>query len=175
MRQLKIDLAELEFAFESSSEMISNYLDLDTGELIMVSDDELSLLESIIETSSDEPSQPVDWQSVFEDEHVPEWQRERLMKAYQVETGLGERFISIAGDSSHEGYQDMKAFIVTIHDRKLLEQLDRAINGRGAFRNFKDVLSEHPAERERWFQFKQERLHQRVLDWLESQDITPIQ
>jgi hypothetical protein len=48
-------------------------------------------------------------------------------------------------------------------------------SGRGAFRYFKDVLLDYPAERERWFQFKRERLQQRILDWLEAHGITPLQ
>ena len=43
-----------------------------------------------------------------------------------------------------------------------------------AFRRFKDVLVEHPRERERWFGFKDQRLEKRVLEWLESEDIEPI-
>jgi hypothetical protein len=69
----------------------------------------------------------------------------------------------------------MEAFIATVHDRRLQERLERAISGRGAFRYFKDVLLDYPAERERWFQFKRERLHLRILDWLEAYGITPHQ
>ncbi len=47
MRQLKIDLSELEMAFDSYGKMISYYLDLETGEVISVSDEESGLLESI--------------------------------------------------------------------------------------------------------------------------------
>ena len=38
MRQLKIDLCEIELAFDSGSEMISFYLDLETGEVVSVGD-----------------------------------------------------------------------------------------------------------------------------------------
>ncbi len=57
----------------------------------------------------------------------------------------------------------MEAFIVTVHNPRLQEQLERAISGRGAFRYFKDMLLDYPAERECWFQFKRERLHHRML------------
>ena len=39
MGQLKIDLSELELAFDSRSEMISCCLDLETGDVISVSDE----------------------------------------------------------------------------------------------------------------------------------------
>ena len=175
MRQLKIDLSELELAFDNYEGMISYYLDLETGEVISVSDEERGLLESIYESYYDEQSETVDWESAIEKEHVPDWQRELLIKADRVEAGFGDRFISITSEGSHEGYRDMEAFIATVRNRRLQERLERAISGRGAFRYFKDVLLDYPAERERWFQFKQERLHQRILDWLEAHGITPLQ
>ena len=57
----------------------------------------------------------------------------------------------------------------------LEESLEVAINGRGAFRHFKDVLQEHPQERERWFAFQKQRAHRRILRWLETEDIVARQ
>ena len=115
MRQLKIDLSELEIAFDSGGEMISYYLDLETGEVISVSDEERELLESIYESYYDEQSQTVDWESAFEKEHVPDWQREQLQIADRVEAGFGSRFIAIPSEGTQEGYRDMEAFIATVH------------------------------------------------------------
>jgi hypothetical protein len=175
MRQLKIDLSELEHAFDSGSEIIFYYLDLDTGEVISVSDEERVMLESIYESYYDEQSQTVDWENAFEKEHIPDWQCGRLQEADRVEEGFGSRFIAIPSEGSHEGYRDMEAFIPTVRNRRLQEHLERAISGRGAFRYFKDVLLDYPAERERWFQFKGERLHLRILDWLEAHGISHLQ
>jgi len=102
--------------------------------------------------------------NAFEKEHVPDWQREQLRYADRVEAGSGDHVISIPSEGSYEGYCDMEAFIATVRNRRLQERLERAINGRGAFRYSKDVLLDYPVERERWFQFKREWLHQRILD-----------
>jgi len=107
MRQLKIDLSELELVFDSGSEMISYYLDLETGEVISVSDEERGSLESIYESYYDEQSQTIDWENAFEKEHVPDWQRELLQNADRVEVGFGDRFIAIPSECSHEVYCDM--------------------------------------------------------------------
>ena len=72
MRQLKIDLSDLELAFDSGSEMISCCLDLETGDVISVSDEERGLLESICESYCDGQSQAVDWENAFEKEHIPD-------------------------------------------------------------------------------------------------------
>jgi hypothetical protein len=67
----------------------------------------------------------------------------------------------------------MAAFVETVADRRLREMLDLALDGRGAFRRFKAVLSDHPVERERWFAFRQEHLDQDMKEWLAENDIEP--
>jgi hypothetical protein len=70
------------------------------------------------------------------------------------------------------GYDDIEVFIDTVRNPRLRERLEWTIRGRGAFRYFKDVLLDYPAEREHWFQFKQARLQQRIFEWLEEHGIT---
>jgi hypothetical protein len=65
----------------------------------------------------------------------------------------------------------MEEFIYTVRDERLAAKLQRAISGKGAFRYFKDVLSDYPAERERWFAFRDQRERRRMLEWLESEGI----
>ena len=175
MRQLRIDLSELEMAFDSGNETISFYLDLETGEVIPVSDEDCGLLEIIYASYYDEPTQTVDWKAAFQEKHIPNWQLEGLQNADRIEAGFGSRFIAIPQEGADVGYRDMEAFINTVSNRRLQEHLERALSGRGAFRSFKDVLLDYPAERERWFQLKQDRLHQRMLAWLDEQGITLCQ
>jgi len=172
MRHLSIDMPELELAFESGFEMISYYLDLYTGEVISVSEEARNVLDTIYESYYDEQTQIVGWESAFENERVPDWQRDLVKDADRVEVGFGDTIIAIPSESPSEGYSDMEAFINTVHNPHLKEHLERAINRRGPFRNFKDVLLDYPSERERWFQFKRERLQSRILEWLEENDIT---
>ena len=145
MNQLKIDLSELQMAFEGGSEITSYYLDIETGEILSISDDERGLLENIYELYYDEQTQTVDWEVAFKDEHTPDWQHERIQDVDRVEAGFGSRYIEIPSESSQEGYRDMEAFIFTVLNPRMQEQLERAISGRGAFRYFKDVLLDYPA------------------------------
>jgi len=46
-----------------------------------------------------------------------------------------------------------------------------ALNGKGAFRRFKDVLYNYPEERERWFNFQYEKKKSRLLKWLKDEEI----
>jgi hypothetical protein len=92
----------------------------------------------------------------------------------QVEEGFGERYITIPNAESYEGYQDMEDFIETVKDAKLQQQLYNAIAGKGAFRRFKDVLNYYPKERERWFKFKDEKVMERINEWLDEEGIEII-
>lgn len=47
----------------------------------------------------------------------------------------------------------------------------RAIEGRGAFRRFKDVLLEFPQLREQWFAFHETRMRRRALEWLADHEV----
>ena len=82
-----------------------------------------------------------------------------------------DRYERIPKVESHEDYEDREDFIGTVEDDRLAELLQVAIDGKGAFRRFKDVLARHPQERERWFRFKDER----ALEWLNDIGISPIE
>lgn len=73
--------------------------------------------------------------------------------------------------SSREQYRWMERFIATMMEPELRGKLVSAIDGKGAFRRFKDVLMVHPAERERWFEFRTERLRSCMESWLAAHSI----
>jgi len=173
MRHLNVDMSNLIDAFEGGYETISYFMDLETGEVISVTEDARGILDIVYKSYFDEQTQTVDCENAFENEDVPDWERELVKDADRVEAGYGVTIIAIPSQDSSEGYSDMEAFIDTVRNPLLRERLERAINRRGPFRNFKDVLLGYPNERDRWFQFKRERLQSRVLEWLEEHDITP--
>lgn len=111
---------------------------------------------------------------VLQERDLPDWQKDALLEADQVELGYGERYISVPKADSRQGYRDMERFIGTVRDERLQDRLWRAISGRGAFRRFKDVLYNYPQERERCFAFKGDRVQQRVVGWLASEGVEPI-
>jgi len=67
----------------------------------------------------------------------------------------------------------MAEFTASVRNPRLRDLLDVALDGRGAFRRFKDVLAEYPAERERWFRFHDEQVREAMREWLEDNDIEP--
>jgi len=139
-RSLEVDLDELRAAYECTSEMNSHYLDLKTGEILLV----------------------------VHQEGVAEQNEKNKEKVEGDDEG---RYVKIPSTDSREGYKDMQDFILTVDDEDLKERLCIAIDGRGAFRMFKEVLARYPEERERWFEFKEERMRERVVNWLKWEGI----
>jgi hypothetical protein len=175
MRRLKVDLDDLELAFENSFPEQSYYLGLETGEVLLVSSEMREELEDLYkDLRAGGQELPDDVGDLLEGRDIPEWQHEEFLAAHQIEMASPGRYIGIPRADSDEAYRDMERFIDTVKDRWLSERLQSAIRGRGAFRNFKDVLSEHQREEERWFAFRDERTRQRVLEWLEAEGIEPI-
>jgi hypothetical protein len=76
--------------------------------------------------------------------------------------------------SSREQYRWMERFIPMVETPELQQKLTQAIDGKGAFRRFKDVLMSYAAERERWFSFRSERLRTFMEAWLGAHALAPV-
>lgn len=76
--------------------------------------------------------------------------------------------------SSREQYRWMERFIPMVDDVDLRERLLHAIDGKGAFRRFKDALMAHAQERERWFAFRSERLRVFMEAWLDAHNLRAV-
>ncbi len=174
-RSLKIDLNELSLAFDSGLEEASYYLDRETGALLLITDESRHLLEKLWDQLALEEEASLETVlTAIQDLDIPDWQKQEMCDVASVEMDFdGSRYLPVPPQDSREGYRDMEAFIETVTDEHVAELLEVAIDGPGAFRRFKDVLARYPQERERWFRFKEERLRQRVLDWLADKGIAP--
>jgi hypothetical protein len=137
-----------------------DYLDTRTGEIVNIPDEVMSVVES-----EDEE----------EIERLPDWEQGLIETAKSVFSDEEGRYVDIPRRPSYEGYNLMVEFANTVKSRGLREKLDIALDGKGAFRRFKNVLKNHPDEEKRWFAFKDERMRQDVRDWLHSIGIEPVE
>jgi hypothetical protein len=172
-RRLAISTADLEAAFDDTSDILHYYLDLETGKVIAITDETRDELNAIYEALDEQCDDDAFAAALQQRAHL-DWMREVLNEAHQVEQGYGTSYIAIPKADSREGYRAMEDFIETVADQRFQAQLAYAIQGRGAFRRFKDELFTHPDERERWFVFDTARVRERMLAWLEDERITAI-
>src|SRR6201989_1127921 len=83
-------------------------------------------------------------------------------------------YLRIDPVSSREQYRWMERFIPMVDETELRGKLAHAIDGKGAFRRFKDVLMTYATDRERWFAFRSERLRTFMEAWLNAHAIKAI-
>jgi hypothetical protein len=88
--------------------------------------------------------------------------------------GSDAGYLRIDPVSSREQYRWMERFIATVEESEFRTKLVAAIDGKGAFRRFKDVLMAFPVERERWFTFRSERLRTCMEAWLETHGLHAV-
>jgi hypothetical protein len=130
---------------------------------------------------------PVDWESLEDafENNAPEVHSYLQMttgEVLRVVDGVADpqMHVRIASDgnylridpvSSREQYRWMERFIPLVEDLELRAKLGQAIDGKGAFRRFKDVLMSYAADREKWFTFRSERLRTFMEAWLAAHAI----
>jgi hypothetical protein len=85
-----------------------------------------------------------------------------------------ERWLWVDCEGSRDGYRDMERFIEDLDDRDIADRLARAISGRGAFRRFKDRLSDRPELMTKWYAFSNDRHRGRARSWLAAEGYTAI-
>ena len=156
-KQLEVDLDHLATVMDDHTGLIQHFLDTENGGVESLPEEVLSDLEDSEEEES-------------EDGKLPEWQGEEPELARRVLADDG-RFVPIPTTDSTESYRVMEEFIETVRDERLREKLAIAIEGKGAFRRFKDVLLNYPEAREEWFAFEARVKQQWARDWLESMGI----
>lgn len=83
----------------------------------------------------------------------------------------GELYVRVDPAPSREQYRWMEQFVSRVTEPNLRERLLISIDGKGAFRRFKDVLLAYPQEREDWFTYRSNHLHWLLHKWLEKEQI----
>ena len=84
------------------------------------------------------------------------------------------RYVAIETIPSRIQYQWIDDFIKTVDDEALRARMETTINGKGAFRRFKDILLSLPEERRRWFEFRDVAVRKRIEDWVKEVGIEPV-
>ena len=95
---------------------------------------------------------------------------EATLNRQQVSENI-RNYLRVEPASSREQYRWMDKFVGSVTEEGLRERLIISIDGKGAFRRFKDVLLAYPAERERWFSYRAELLHWHIQQWLAQHEI----
>jgi|SRR5882672_414822 len=148
---LPVKLNDVIDALEAAGEEHAHYLDRSTGEIVMITNEEMEAVE--------------------EDELIseyPDWQREAILKAREILKF--EHFVELPNQFDIHEYKIMEDFCLAFEDRRVGEDLRRLIKGSGAFRRFKDAIYSMGADKA-WYQFRRAEIERIAIEWLEENEI----
>src|SRR5258705_6079893 len=141
-------------ALEATGEEHAHYLDRSTGEIVLITNEEMEAAEEDELTSE-----------------LPDWQREAILKAREILRS--ESFVALPDQFEIHEYKIMEDFCLAFEDRRVGEELHRQIKGSGAFRRFKNAIYSMGADKA-WYQFRQAEIEKIAIEWLEEQQILYI-
>ena len=157
---------ELAMAMEDPQEDYTPYLDVNNNELVWISN---VLRDEWDEMDNDQ------WETILKKANNEEpltTYEEDLLKIYDVESKHEENYLLVETIPHWTGYEDMKAFIDGIEDMQLREKLERSIQGKGAFRRFKDAIGRRSGLEKTWFRFKRNQQRTRIAAWLAKNGVS---
>ena len=81
------------------------------------------------------------------------------------------RYLLVPPFTTNERFQIMEDFVESLPDETLVEELNQALIGKGAFQRFEEVLQRYPQRLEQWRRFRNDKVAGRVRAWLRKHGI----
>ena len=133
------------------SHEITAYLNRRTGELRSLQDDEVVLAEDDVDL-----------------EDLPEWQRNDIPLIREIIDS--EDWIPLPSSYDINEWSLMEAYSLSMESPEVRDELLRSIQGKGAFRHFKDTIRRHGIE-EKWYEYRRAAFEAIAIVWLEENEI----
>jgi hypothetical protein len=152
-KNVPVKLDDLISEIEIQMDETYTYINTQTGEVITLSREEMRVAED---------EEPLD--------KYPDWQRENIEQAIKIIEDENEAYLDFTLRNEYHEYEIVEEFIGTLSDDEVREELFGAIQGRGAFRRFKDGIIEHDVEKQ-WYEFKEKKLKELVIEWCEEKGL----
>jgi len=148
---LPVSLGEVAEAMEGADDLCIVYLHRDSGELVMVTEEDAEHV-----ASGDA------------DESLPEWQQADLPRVREVLSS--EAFVPLPPKSEIKEYSVMEEFCESVEAPALRAELLEAIHSRGAFGRFKYAIRAHEIAPD-WYQLRNKAVRVLAADFLTSEAI----
>ncbi|MBN1781491.1 hypothetical protein JW948_10225 [bacterium] len=156
MGKISVKIDDIIEGIEAQGDMNSVYLDMDSGKVHYISEDAYF--------ESEDGDDDLDGLSDWEMENV-EMSRE-IMDT--------DRFKYLPDRSDVDEYGLMEKFIGAVEDSSVRNELKEAIQGKGAFRRFKDRVHHHHLENE-WYEYRDSAIRAIAIAWCEENSIDFIE
>jgi hypothetical protein len=148
----QVKLQDILEGMDFQSDAQSSFLNLTTGAVVAITDEELRAAEN------DEPL-----------EDFPEWQHDAIRIAGEIlET---DHYLPLPDRFEINEYQIMERFCLSVDNEDMRDDLCDTIRGRGAFRRFKDRIQAYGMA-EAWYRYRDAALREIAVAWCEARSIS---
>ncbi len=148
---IQVKLQDILEGMDFQSDEQSSFLNLTTGAVVAITDEELRAAEH---------------DEALED--FPEWQHDQIRIAREMlET---DHYLPLPDRFEINEYRMMERFCLSVDDDDLRDDLCDAIRGRGAFRRFKDRVQAYGIA-EDWYRYRDATLREIAIAWCEAHGI----
>ena len=148
---IQVKLQDILEGMDFQSDEQSSFLNLTTGAVVAITDEELRAAEH---------------DEALED--FPEWQHDQIRIAREMlET---DHYLPLPDRFEIHEYQIMERFCLSVDDEDMRDDLCDAIRGRGAFRRFKDRMQWYGMAEE-WYRYRDAALREIAVAWCEAHGI----
>jgi hypothetical protein len=170
LRRLNVDFDEIQKAMEDVvRDTFDYFLDLETGEVLTFSEEIVrEMKERLYDDEYDEIKDDIEYIEFDEEPEIPDWMTDEMDMALEILLDESGRYVRIPERETRFAYQSMNDFIDMVEDLTLKKELSEALNGKGAFRKFKDILIGVPRERKRWHGYNAKAMKKEITEWLKT-------
>ncbi|MEW6067938.1 MAG: UPF0158 family protein [Nitrospirota bacterium] len=176
MRKLKINFDEIQKAMEDTlRDTFDYFFDMETGDVMTYSGEVLDEMKSrLYDDEYEEIQEDIEYIEFDEEPQLPDWMLDEVDIALEILLDETGRYVRIPERNSDTAFKSMAEFIETVKNPELREKLTHALNGKRAFRKFKDILTDYPKERKRWHGYNAKAMKKEITGWLMSIGVEPV-
>jgi len=153
---VKVKLSDVLEAMEFQIDETEYYLDRATGKVHLLTAEE---------TLAVEDDDPI--------EDYPEWQRETIEVARRLEQGDDKDLVGLPTKWDINEYEIMEGFCDSLPEGTVQDGLYITIEGKGAFRRFKDAVHTFGVADD-WYKYRTAEFKAIAIDWCQAHDLAYI-
>lgn len=155
---LPVSLGEVADTLAMQSDELRVFLNRRTGELLVLSDEELRLPDARADDGEPDGREP----------DVQDWEARARATAERVRSS--DDFLPLPSRWEIHDYGIMERFCYAVDDERQHERLVEAIRGRGAFRSFREA-ADRAGLLEAWYAYRSAALAEIAADWLDEHGV----
>jgi len=149
---LPVEIQDIVDAIDLPNDDWDSYLNVDTGEVVTVTDEDRRLVEDGVDPDD-----------------LPDWQAETLPKVREALES--DRFLELPGSFEIHEWSIMEDFADGLTNKESRAEVLDALRGRGAFRNFRSRIERLGIEKD-WYRHRDAAFQRIAKDWLEANNVS---